>query len=167
MARDELRAIQRLRKELATSGGDAQGADAGEGRSRAPGAEVTEARGVEEADAGPAKGVEEADTKGAEAKGVEEADVLESALSAWGEAHLHREGLERFRGGPLALLTRARHETARRKVAHASPNPYPIPIPSPRRSPNPDPNPSPIPNPNPSPIPNPNPNPKPDPDPNP
>ena len=61
--------------------------------------------------------MEEADA--GQAKGVEEADVLESALSAWGEAHLHREGMERFRGGPLALLTRARHETARRKVAHA------------------------------------------------
>ena len=34
--------------------------------------------------------MEEADAKGAEAKGVEEADVLESALSAWGEAYLHK-----------------------------------------------------------------------------
>ena len=62
--------IQRLRKELATSGGVTSGGDAGG---------VTSGGDAQEAGA-----------EAAGAKGEEEADVLESALSAWGEAYLHK-----------------------------------------------------------------------------
>ena len=112
VARNELRVIRLLREKMATTKRGGAGAETGAV------ADEGEGEGEGEGGAGPCA-----------AAGAREADVLENALSAWGGTALSawggaasltkEEGGEAFRGGDIALLSRARHETALRKVVHA------------------------------------------------
>ena len=103
VARDELRVIKRLRKEMAIpkGGGDGAGASAdageGEGEGGGEGGDDGAGEGAGEGEGGDGPGP-------CAAAGVREADVLESALSVWGGAGLLRADGEAFRGGDLALL---------------------------------------------------------------